>query len=386
MKKIIIVFVICIIAVIGVFAVKNINSNILEFNFNQFISFNKQTINDDLKVNKLQRKHSYYFFDKLAEDEKKIYAQIVYSVKGLKPKAIIDIKGITNNEFTEKTTKAVDAFFADHPEVFYLEHKYETGVQKGLIGRKFYIKFDYLVKNREELNTQMNKMEKEINDIVDKATAEDLIQNEIIIHDEFSSKVEYDYNKSLEIQTHTAYGALIEDVAVCDGLSKGLQLLLDKIGIQSIFVVGSIKEGPHAWLLVNLKNNWYHVDITSNKSLRGTDKKTLHSYLNISEEKIKKTHIIDNQSIIPKAVNDEYNYYNVTNRILSNDSNFEADFSRILKEDRAKSRTITEFLPKNISNIERKITEVLSKDESFKNNQSQKVFYYKVLDTYIIEI
>ncbi len=65
---------------------------------------------------------------------------------------------------------------------------------------------------------------------------------------------------------HTAYGSLVLHKAVCDGYSKGLALILDKLGVTVMINDGigyySGSGGGHAWNMVQLDGNWYEMDST----------------------------------------------------------------------------------------------------------------------------
>lgn len=61
---------------------------------------------------------------------------------------------------------------------------------------------------------------------------------------------------------HTAQGALLDKMAVCDGISYAYQILLKEVGIESRIVTGN-NGGPHAWNLVKIGKKWSHVDVTN---------------------------------------------------------------------------------------------------------------------------
>lgn len=57
--------------------------------------------------------------------------------------------------------------------------------------------------------------------------------------------------------------SLVDHASVCAGYSRGMQLLLQQYGIQSIYTTGTvIDSGPHAWLVVRIDGNYYNVDVT----------------------------------------------------------------------------------------------------------------------------
>ena len=59
---------------------------------------------------------------------------------------------------------------------------------------------------------------------------------------------------------YTAYGALVEGRAVCQGYALSFQLLMQRLGVESLFVSSSMMN--HAWNMVQLDGSWYHVDCT----------------------------------------------------------------------------------------------------------------------------
>ena len=63
--------------------------------------------------------------------------------------------------------------------------------------------------------------------------------------------------------SQTAYGALVEGRALCRGIAKGLQLLLDCCGLDAALAEGSLDgRSYHVWNLVFLDKGPCHVDVT----------------------------------------------------------------------------------------------------------------------------
>ena len=88
------------------------------------------------------------------------------------------------------------------------------------------------------------------------------------IYDYIGAYVTYD-DALLEITTNqsdyasfTAYSALINGVAVCDGYASAFKLLCTIEGIECIEVVGSTETTGHAWNKVKIGGVWYGVDAT----------------------------------------------------------------------------------------------------------------------------
>lgn len=118
------------------------------------------------------------------------------------------------------------------------------------------------------------------------------------IYDYLATYVTYDY-KLLEMddeqsfepgvvasdyQSFTAYAALVEGIAVCDGISSAFKLLCTMEGIESIEVIGAAANGGHAWNKVKLGNVWYGVDTTwSRTTLTDVGEFVSHRYFMINE-------------------------------------------------------------------------------------------------------
>ena len=59
---------------------------------------------------------------------------------------------------------------------------------------------------------------------------------------------------------YTSYGAFVNHNAVCQGYALAFKVLMDRAGIPCCYV--SSDAINHAWNMVRLDGNWYHVDVT----------------------------------------------------------------------------------------------------------------------------
>lgn len=62
----------------------------------------------------------------------------------------------------------------------------------------------------------------------------------------------------------TAYGALIEGQAVCEGYTNAVQLYCEAVDIPCVKVTGIVDGGNHIWNAVYLENKWWMLDTTFN--------------------------------------------------------------------------------------------------------------------------
>ena len=84
-------------------------------------------------------------------------------------------------------------------------------------------------------------------------------------HDYICNNVVYDTTLGKD-DIHTAYGALNNGVAVCDGYSEGFKMILEELGITSNLIMNA----THEWNEVSYNGSWYFVDCTNDDNASGS--------------------------------------------------------------------------------------------------------------------
>lgn len=114
-----------------------------------------------------------------------------------------------------------------------------------------------------------------------------IFEKEKAIHDWIINNVDYDYTYT----SYDAYKAINTGKTVCNGYAMLANIMFNEAGIPSIVVVGTANNGVktenHAWNLVNLNGNWYHVDLTWDDAGNGNIR---YDYFNLRTEEIRKNH------------------------------------------------------------------------------------------------
>ena len=94
------------------------------------------------------------------------------------------------------------------------------------------------------------------------------------IHDYLVKHVNYDYAgltsgavDSPSHKSHSAEGALCDNLAVCDGYAKAFELMCAQIGIEVYMMYGTAGNNEagwesHAWNVVKVAGEWYQIDCT----------------------------------------------------------------------------------------------------------------------------
>ena len=72
------------------------------------------------------------------------------------------------------------------------------------------------------------------------------------------------YTSETKSSPHSAYTVLAERGGVCQGYALLAHSMLQKLGIETQYIVGYVGEVGHAWNLVKLGGQWYHFDTTWN--------------------------------------------------------------------------------------------------------------------------
>lgn len=105
----------------------------------------------------------------------------------------------------------------------------------------------------------------------------------LALHDYLAQHVSYDTTLS----NYSAFDALVNRSAVCQGYTLAYKVLLDEIGIESTYAHSVAMN--HIWNVVKLDGQWYHVDVTWDDPLLGQNDMTGyagHEYFLNSDDKI----------------------------------------------------------------------------------------------------
>ena len=348
---------------------------------------------NEFKINRLQSKQADFYYNHLSENQKSIYSAIAKGVNKLDEDIIVSKYNIESVEQVKIDTKeAVDAFLCDHPEVFYMNSQYAISLTQSILGEVLKIQLDYSVTDKNDLENDINKMDLLIETVVTTVQGMSEYEKELFIHDFLAKNIKYyEYDKTKDTIPnicHTSYAGLVNSEAVCDGISKTFQMILDRIGIENYIVTGTIDSTPHAWNLLKIENEWVHVDITSNKYIKDENGKTIeavHTYFNVSTEFVKKTHTIYKEEILPIATTDELTYYKKNNAYIALTEDFDKKLKEIVKSQG--SRQILEIATEYRDKVPDKLIKVLS-NINFNNIKSQgnniSMNYYNEQNVYIV--
>ncbi len=121
---------------------------------------------------------------------------------------------------------------------------------------------------------------------------------------------------------HNAYGALVDGVAVCEGIARAFQYLCLSAGIQTLYVEGTSGQPTeewtgHAWNVVFLEGEPYHVDVTWDNRNEPTEDRIHYAWFNVTTQQIREDHKIKQSGYaIPECVATDANYFVENDLIL----------------------------------------------------------------------
>lgn len=134
------------------------------------------------------------------------------------------------------------------------------------------------------------------------------------VHDWMIRNIKYDYYRLLKGYqyvpkvSHTARGALVKKVAVCDGYAHAFGEIMKKLKIPCKFVTGRHSGIGHAWNMVKLGGKWYHIDVTFDDPIvneSNANTTPYYTYFLKSTATMKKTHHFQAGNY-PKCVSKKY--------------------------------------------------------------------------------
>ncbi len=130
------------------------------------------------------------------------------------------------------------------------------------------------------------------------------INDYIVLNSQYS-----DTTNDPNINAHSAYALLKEGQGVCQGYALLTYKMLEQAGLPVHIISGSAGGGPHAWNLVQLNDNWYHLDVTWNDPLPNSPGQVNYNYF-LRNNTISDDHSWDTPSY-PAATDSSFAYFHV---------------------------------------------------------------------------
>ena len=169
--------------------------------------------------------------------------------------------------------KVMHTVLGDNPSIIYFD-KALIQIQESSFGKKVILTGVHLKPQAMQMNEALDV---KANKIVSSLKAESSNEYSLLmnLYNSLQRNIKYDneeFHATLEgisksPASHTAYGAIVNRVAVCDGFSLAFVLLAQKLGFECMLAFGqsaysSMSVVEHAWNIIKIKDKFYHMDIT----------------------------------------------------------------------------------------------------------------------------
>lgn len=115
-------------------------------------------------------------------------------------------------------------------------------------------------------------------------TAEQQIK---VLHDWVVTHVQYDEG----LTRYTAYEALTEGLAVCQGYAMLGYMLYSEAGFDVRIVEGTAKGQEHAWNMIKLDDRWYQLDLTWDDPIGQAADEVSYRYYLVNNDELREDHV-----------------------------------------------------------------------------------------------
>lgn len=253
----------------------------------------------------------------LTETEKEIYDSIFFAIKHGKSEFSVSNKADMNH-----VINLVKIVLAENSSFFYYDN---CKIHYGGFGVKRIVRLTKWL-NTLSIELCTRKFDTECKKIIDTVTGKDMnkMQKVLALHNYLVDNVAY-YENVTEMKGyqhyHTAYGAIVDKCAVCEGISAAFCYLLSLVGIKSTVVNGTINkisDYGHTWNIVEVDGKCYHFDVTWDSKNNNNNKFPCLDYFALKDSDLLGR--AWNKSLYPICAYEDMNFFRVTKAIANSDS------------------------------------------------------------------
>ena len=225
--------------------------------------------------------HAQYYYQQLPPQERAAYHGMLTCLRELTPSARIPRLPM------ETLSTLFFQLQLDHPEIFYA-----VGFSCRAVPEAAFVEFwpEYRFEKK-RIREHRQAIEARVTRLLRPLRSLPPAEQERAIHDFVVENVRYD--KLEKPYSHEVIGPLTNGVGVCEGMAKTVKLLCDGLGLPCMIAVSDRDRANgerylHAWNIVQLGGQCYHLDATFDNSLSKYG--TRYDYFNLDDTKIFRDH------------------------------------------------------------------------------------------------
>ena len=191
-----------------------------------------------------------FYYQQLGKEEQTVYRELLQGVQGMEECILLHAGR------DDQPAKVYEYLLYDRPELFWCDGSSRMTVYDSYT--EFYPGYTCTAQVRDQRQSEIDAAAEACIGGIDAGASEyDRIK---YVFEYIVNTVDYDEDAP---DNQNIYSALVGKRSVCAGYSRAAQYLLERLGIETIYVVGSIEDqGAHAWNIVSCDGKYYQMDVT----------------------------------------------------------------------------------------------------------------------------
>lgn len=232
-----------------------------------------------------------YIWDQLGDDMKENVASVMNAIRSVELSCTLP-HGIADDDNEKK--EFINFIYNMCMDYTYIGTSFSTADRDGDgLVETVIIPYNFeVVSTQEEAWNLTEQLNQRLDEIVADMPQGTEYEQILYLHDALIFGTDYGENSRLPF---TAYGALVEHQATCQGYADAMHLLLDRAGFETVFAVGHGTSDlvTHKWNYVHLSDGlWYAIDPTWADPEDKNDKYYVnYDYFLISDEVLLQDHL-----------------------------------------------------------------------------------------------
>ena len=191
------------------------------------------------------------------------------------------------------STKNIEAMIQEATAMAAARNDFVGGHIAGHEMRYEYSKMDAIIKVEQRYLTNLAEIEavkKWVAQVIEQNNVQSMSQYDQIKFVNDVIVINTVYSENTVASPHSAFAVAYEGKGVCQGYALLAQEMFNQLGIESKYIVGEVEGQGHAWNLIKLDGNWYHLDVTWNDPTPDRGNKVRYGYFLVSDRFIAKDH------------------------------------------------------------------------------------------------
>ena len=200
-----------------------------------------------------------------SENQRLMYKAMLLTIKDQSGQTPAIPGDLTDEEVSAVYGAVVD----DYPQFFEPSITYQiirVQTNSGKV-KSVSCRLDYIENDPEKAAARRRALYDRVNAILAEAAAiTDPLYTERFLYETVIHSARYDSSQpqlvNINLNTHTAFGCLVDGIAVCDGYAKAFELLCNYAGLEVWVESGYLAGTSHAWNGIKIDGRVYYCDAT----------------------------------------------------------------------------------------------------------------------------